>query len=506
MAKCVKSALVICLAGVLCVLIAGGAFAGDKRVSSADSVPFGDWTYDAMISLAADGLVPGMASRVFQGDRLFDRIEMARIVASVIESVGDRQLSARQEALLDKLVDEFTPELKSTSPQVFESWMSKESAQPRAGFVTGYVLGKATHSGAGDNSVNVPYRISGFGNLSNHVFVIATADNKEERFFHSIRRTENPDKAFARGFDGNFTWSVGREYLNWGPVYSGSMTVSENSSPGFVQARGIKEVDLGRLLGRVKITEFLATFKDQKTLYLFGRRYEKALRGDRWHVGISELGKMNVTPNPALLVLPVYAYEHLFSGTETKINALYSADLSYEFPNQAKLYGELAIDDYPAPGFIGQSSKGLRKEGYTFGVYVPKLLTKDRTSTLRVEYIYANQNLYTATNAALRPELAFTHNGEFIGSPIGPNSHAIYARGEQYVTDKLSLIGEYLNQNQTKSGPPQRGSNHVLSLQVAYDLAPNKSVAFRIAPFRTTFPGQPTVDDTFYEVRAGFGF
>ncbi|MHB1458565.1 MAG: hypothetical protein ACYC0V_16775, partial [Armatimonadota bacterium] len=58
---------ILCYTAV-CVLFLSAlvniAFADTVKVASADRISSGDWTYDAMISLSSDGLVPGMASRV----------------------------------------------------------------------------------------------------------------------------------------------------------------------------------------------------------------------------------------------------------------------------------------------------------------------------------------------------------------------------------------------------------------------------------------------------------
>lgn len=505
--------LVVCAFVVLlaiCVSIAPGKAAASRIIASTDHLPLGDWTYDAMIRLAADGLVPRHSARVFQGDRLFDRMDMARVVASIVKSSEETELAPAQVVLIDGLVSEFGPELAIVDQGVAQRWSerSENIALPMGGeaFLLGYVKGMVADDTDGDeSSSSAAYRVSGFLHISDHAFVMATAADNEEKFFQEFRDSPVPDKAFIRGFDRNLVWSIGREYLSWGPAYTGSLILSDNS-PAFVQARAAKEMDFGSFFGRVKITQFASTFEDEgKRLYLFGRRYERPL-SRRWHLGISETAKTSFTPNPLILVMPFYLYQHIFNEKDEEFNALYAADLSYRTGNGSRIYGELLIDDITAPRIFGHRFERPRKIGYTLGFYVPNVFGGDRMSTLRAEYIYVDRLTYEATRPTIAPELAYTHDGSIVGHPIGPNAKALYLRGEQSLSDKLSLIAEYLDQRQTDPGAPERGRSKFLSLMAAYDIATDKSIALRVMPYEIVPPGGPAQDGTKYEIRALFAF
>jgi len=494
--------LVMCALGV-------PASAGGRIIPSTDHLPLGDWTYDAMMSLAADGLVPGFSARVFQGDRLFNRMEMAEVVASIVESSQEKELGSNQVALLDHLVSEFRPELMSLDPEVVDKWSERSTLMtlPAEGeaFLLGYARGSASDDADDGHSLRVPYRASGLMHLSGSGFVMATAADEEDKFFQELRDSPTPDKAFIRGFDGSFVWSIGREYLSWGPSYAGSLILSDNS-PAFVQARGAKEYDFGKLFGRVKITQFVSNFRDSgENLYLFGRRYEKRLSG-RWHAGISETAKLSFTPNPLILVMPYYLYQHIFDEVDEEFNTLYGADLSYRARNGSQAYCELVIDDITQPRILGRPKYGRpRKTGYIAGFYIPKVLPGNRLSTFRAEYIYIDRLTYEATRPNV-PELAYMYKGDIIGHPIGPNANALYMRGEQYLSDRLSLIAEYFNQRQTDPRDPQQGRRRVVSLMAAYDIAPDKSIAVRVAPYKTGPLEGPAEKGTEYELRASFAF
>lgn len=478
----------------LCVL-SPASLAGTRSIASTDRLPLGDWTYDAMMSLAADGIVPRLSARIFQGHRRFDRMEMAGVIASIIR--GDHPLNPRQSALVNHLVSEFRPELMEIDAETAGRWSGEPIGREAA------LLGYYRQLALDDTTApDATYRASGFLNLSNSAFGILTLAQHEERFFYDARPGPKLDKAFVGGSSGKLSWLVGRAYANWGPSYSGSLIMSDNA-PAFWQVRAGTDVDFGKLIGRVKLTQFASTFEDvDQTLYLFGRRYEKRL-SDRWHLGLSETAKLNTTPNPLILVMPFYLYQHLFLEEDASINNLAGVDLTYRTPSGMRVYGELVVDDMTSPRIFGKSNERPRKAGLTFGVSMPRAFGGERHSAFDVEYTLIDPLTYGATRAEV-PELAYTHDFQTIGSPIGPNSKALYLRGEYSVSDRIELIGEYLNQRQKDPGPPERGSKRALSLTVAYDIAPDKSLAIRIAPYKITGPSAD--DGTEFELRASFAF
>ena len=486
------------------------AFAGRRIVPSTDRLPLGDWTYDAMISLASDGLVPGYAARLFEGDRLFNRFEMAQIVSMIIETSVEKDITSYQAVLIDHLVSEFRPELLYFEPGTVQKWSERVAGMSlpsdQKAFALGYVQGKFTDSTADDTGTLLPYHISGFSRLAPHIFAVATFSNKEERFFQRPRPDTTPSRLFVRKIDSGSFWTIGREYLDWGPAYSGSVILSDNS-PAFTQMRGSREIEFGKIFGRVKITEFATTFRHEGPhIYLFGRRYEKPFNRN-WHLGISETAKTNFAPNPLIAALPFYLYQAIFIKDDTRINTLYSTDLTYLADNGMQAYAEVVVDDMTAPRFLRphHSFSRPRKAGIVAGFYSPKVFRDDLPSNFRAEYIAIDRLTYSATWAAV-PELAYTHDTQIIGHPIGPNAKAIYLRGERYFSHKFSAIAEYFNQWQTASGDPERGHQRVVSLTAAYDLRPDASIALRIAPFKTITAGEPSESGTEYELRASFGF
>ena len=444
--------------GMLALVLAiGSACSCSPTVPSTDRLPLGHWSYDAMLGLASDGLLPGMPARVFQGDRLFDRVEMAGLVASAIENADPECLTPRRILLIHHLVGEFRPEMPERA-----------------------------------------FRITGLTGVSRRAFAYGTFAHREERFFHRAERSGRAlDKAAVTIDYDRARFSVGSEYRNWGPSYIGSPILSDNS-PAFTGVGVSGEIDFGSIVGRVRISQFSSTFQDGGPVYFFGRRYEKEL-GDRWHLGVSETAKTNRFPNPLFQVVPFYWYQHIVPRDEERINCAYGADLTYYTRGGLRAYGELLVDDITAPRLFNPDFERPRKAGTLVGVSFP--LSGDRLSGFRAEYARIDQRTYEATRTEF-PELAYTHDGAIIGSPIGPNSTALYLRGEGRISPRLSLIAEYLNLVQKEPGPPEVERRRVLSLRASYDIAPDMSISIRAAPYRVVPPGGRAVSGTELEVRA----
>lgn len=496
------------IALLMLVLTAATASSASRSIASTDRLPLGDWTYDAMMSLAADGLTPGMSARTFQGERRFSRMEMAEVIASVLSSPDSDHFSPKQAALLRHLVAEFRPEIAETNPAVAEEWSGEAAgaglSAGRQAFLIGYMRDIASDGGLDSDESYTAYRASGFLCLSDSSFGIFTLADREERFFHEPRNSTNLDKALIVGRSGDVSWLVGRSYANWGPAYGGSLILSDNA-PAFWQVRGAADVNLGKLLGTVKITQFGSMFEDfGENLYLFGRRYEKRL-SDRLHLGVSETAKMNTSPDPLIMVMPLYLYQHLFSRYQVHMNNLAGFDLCYRMPSGVEAYVELMVDDMAAPKILNGAPGRPQKTGHTVGLSVPNVISGRRYSSLTAEYTAIDRLTYEATRESA-PELVYTHDTHLIGHPLGPNSRALYLRGEYSVSDRMNLIGEYLRQRPRDPGAPEVGFREHVSLTVGYDIAPDKSLTFRAAPYRVTPADSATESGTTFELRASFAF
>ena len=491
------------LLATLMLVLAASAAVSDvgANVTSYDRLPLGDWTYDAMIALAADGVLTGTSARLFQGGRLFTREEMAEVLSSAMRR--PEILTDAQRALVKHVALELGSELGRVRP---DCPVGAQDAPVDADvLLLAYARERVLddRGGApGADSTALTYRATGFANLTAETFAMLTFAEKEERFFHDLRTSTSLDKAFIAGNNRGTSWLVGRAYQNWGPSYSGSLILSDNA-PAFWQARAARDIDFGKAIGRVKVTQFASVFEDlDQKLYLIGRRYEKPL-SDRWQIGLSETAKLNKMPNPLVLAMPLYLYHYLFLHDEDEhMNNMVGADVLYRASGGRRIYAELLIDDMTAPRLLSDDFSRPRKIGYTIGFSLPGP-RGDHGSSFRVEYISVDRLTYSASRTDA-PELAYLHDTQYIGHAIGPNSEALYLRGERVLSNRLSAVVEYLNQRQKDPGKPERGSREYLSLTTSWDIAPDKSASVRVTPYEITPPGGSSDHGVQYELRASF--
>ena len=107
-----KKTLVSALTTALVVGAASTTFAAANPFSD---VPADHWAYDAVSTLAADGVIEGYGDTSFKGDRNITRYEMAQMVA---KAMAKTNVSGNDKALLDKLSAEFADELNNLGVRV----------------------------------------------------------------------------------------------------------------------------------------------------------------------------------------------------------------------------------------------------------------------------------------------------------------------------------------------------------------------------------------------------
>ncbi|MBV8333103.1 MAG: S-layer homology domain-containing protein, partial [Candidatus Eremiobacteraeota bacterium] len=125
---------------VVAASFAFAAFAMTGRIATAtpfSDVPANHWAYQAIQSLAADGLVEGYPNGRFKGDRPMTRYEMAVLIARVIAKVQSMTPSYASKADLDKLqklMDAFKDELDALGVRVTNLEDSLDALDKRTKF------------------------------------------------------------------------------------------------------------------------------------------------------------------------------------------------------------------------------------------------------------------------------------------------------------------------------------------------------------------------------------
>jgi hypothetical protein len=234
---------------------------------------------------------------------------------------------------------------------------------------------------------------------------------------------------------------MGQEYQWWGPGYSGSMILSDNA-PAFPFIKIGKDLSLGRKIGRLRIDQLAGSFDDEGSRYYFvGRRFEKTL-SKQWNVAFNETAKMQDRPNPLVLLMPsLWLYQEMYvDDLDTEFNAMFSIEGTYSFKGNSSAYLEYLVDDMATPKFLRKKpGRRPRRIGWLAGIYHPF----NPDTSLRAEVILTDIGTYAASRPEY-PQMSYTHDGFYMGHPVGPNSLAFFLRGEHKLSSNLDGVVEYL--------------------------------------------------------------
>lgn len=106
---------VLCLTLALSLGLAAPAFA-----DSFSDVPADHWAYDAIEKLADEGIINGNPDGTFKGSKSMSRYEVANLVAKAVAATEAKtdQLTAEQQVLMNRLVNEFGGEMEEMNLRV----------------------------------------------------------------------------------------------------------------------------------------------------------------------------------------------------------------------------------------------------------------------------------------------------------------------------------------------------------------------------------------------------
>lgn len=470
-----RAALLLLLCASLFFALTPACYAVPLPTASTDQVPTGNWSYYALMHLAAKGFVPGESAQRFMGDWLYNREDMARFVL-LMASVRPDAMNEKDHALLSRLAAEYEPEIRVIAgDKAFESLNAYELTD--ANVPVGEFDGRAVRT-SGDNDLLGLYRVAGMALPGRYVTLAVTGTNLRREFEGD--QFSQLDTFSARGKTPNWEWEIGKDYMWWGPGYSGSMILSDNS-PSFPMLKIGKDFYFGQHIGYVKVTEFISSFDDgNKTAYLVGRRWEKRF-SPLFHIGINETAKTTKAPNPLVLVIPsLYLYQHIYTTQlDVEWNSFLSFDMSYQPSQRFEGYFDFLIDDMKAPVGLrtGPAWDLPRKIGYLVGGYWPDVVGEGRLG-LRAEYIFTDPGTYAATRSDF-PELAYTHDGLVIGHPVGGNSSAIFLRVDSRFAPKWAGAIQYLGRVPQDKNGPNPNNTYKFSALLSRDIFPSFSITAR---------------------------
>lgn len=141
-----KKTLVSAITAALVVGAASTTFAAANPFSD---VPADSWAYDAVSTLAADGVIDGYPDGTYKGQNTMTRYEMAQIVA---RAMAKTDIDKADKALVDKLAAEFAEELDNLGVRVAD--LEKKSDNVKWTGELRYRYWDADHDAGGDEHYN----------------------------------------------------------------------------------------------------------------------------------------------------------------------------------------------------------------------------------------------------------------------------------------------------------------------------------------------------------------
>jgi hypothetical protein len=451
-----------------------------------DRVPRGDVAYEVLRSLAARGLVDRPASE-FTGDARYTRLEIARLLAPVLRQSreGGGALRLADEALLARLAREYEKELGLVGIRREElpgaPTLNGEDSG-RAAFATGLLTPRvfefSPFRGGRDSSADLIYRGSVFLPLGKEVLVAGSLSNDRRLWSDRPEAFDEIDNLFIRFQTRGGDWEFGQNNLFWGPGYYAGMLFSDNA-PNFTRLQWSKEYKLGRL-GRWRFTQFAGRVSQfGRSIWILGRRGETQI-SPRFGLSVQEGLRSVGLPDPQYaLLLPFYTYVRIQNrqrGTSDFDNYLASISLDYRYTDRARAYGELLLDDYPAPFGLGRSP-APRRIGAVVGTEFSDLFGDGRTR-LGLEYAFTDGGIFGGTYRSRTPLTDWYIDNLSMGHPMGNNRQGPLVRAEHRL-GRAWGIAEFERETR-KEAPAATPMRERIMLQGLYDARRDLAVGLRL--------------------------
>ncbi len=446
---------------------------------SYDIVPRASWTYDALGWLAARGKMQPFTARDFLSGRAYTRVEIADLIRDlkVVNGRTWEDFTFTERSVLSQLVDEFRSELQILDVDVAKLEEGLDPSLPRVALANAWIYGDVVRT-MSDNDTRGSAAFSVFEMRGKGV-VFGGALASNTRLLHP----ENPggfpvlDHFFFRSRGKQWTWEVGRSYSWVGTAGTGSMWLGD-SSPALMLGRANREFSLGRMLGPWKISWEVGGYSEQGIrLYLITKRLEKTF-SRKWSLGLIDMTKTTVTPNPLMLLIPAPAYQSLFlSDIDSKWNTVLGFEAMYHPNRRIDTYLQWMVDDMSNP--FDPNKTVPKKTGLLIGYRSRADEPMDGAPRLQIEYASIDQFAYNLTRPNA-PFLAWTQKGLPLAWPYGGNSQTFSVRTEKKLKGGFDLVTTYLT-SKSKVG---LGKQQVFSIRPAKDITPGKSVGL-ILDFHT---------------------
>ena len=209
-------------------------------VAGAASNPFSDvpqdsWAYDAVATLAADGVIDGFPDGTYQGNKTMTRYEMAQIVA---RAMAKEDLQKADKVIVDKLAAEFAEELDNLGVRVADLEKKSDNVKftgtARLRYDDGDINATNPKAGDGDDSAShshIEYWIK--GKVSDNWTAVGQIETEFNMKTDSITayggRDMQVNKAYAEGDFGDSMLKLGRygEFSSYGRIIDTEISGAE---------------------------------------------------------------------------------------------------------------------------------------------------------------------------------------------------------------------------------------------------------------------------------------
>ena len=341
-----KKTLVSAITAALVVGAASTTFAAANPFSD---VPADSWAYDAVTTLAADGVIDGYPDGTYKGQNTMTRYEMAQIVA---RAMAKTDLEKADKALVDKLAAEFAEELDNLGVRVAD--LEKKSDNVKWGGELRYRYYDIDRdSAAGDETHNkVLFRLEPKAYIGNSGWTANARLDYEMNLSTDENNNDGVvDRAYVEGPLFGATVTAGRT-----PVFTAQGLLFDDRISGGTVAFGSDEFTTSLAAGRYSEDDYHEYDKDAKdiTAEYYGVQFD-------------------YTPNDNLALNAGYT---ALTGIDAKYKADYVLNADDNTANFWYAGGKYAFDKNVA--FVGEYAQNTEAN------------TEDQAWTAELQYKGAN--------------------------------------------------------------------------------------------------------------------
>jgi hypothetical protein len=249
--------------------------------------------------------------------------------------------------------------------------------------------------------------------------------------------------------------------IKFGPSVDYPLTLN-GLTPPITFARAILDMEIAHYS---HIAGLLKSQKDRKK-YIYAHRLEFSLFDNVLQAGINEviitgdatnqnLGVRNkINPEDTGVVrgwewaylIPFVPFKFVEHYAGDRDNAAVSLDFSLWYPDKCRWYLEFLLDDMLNPLELFSDDWGNKWALTAGGQYFTGVFSRDLN--LSIEYSHVEPWVYTHFYGGSH---SYTHYGQSLGNPLGPNSQAVSVSAEYALSRANTIKIRYLNRAKNSS-------------------------------------------------------